>query len=181
MNCLEKPLKKIIIIPMGEISVILNVYNRYHTLEQQIESIKNQSIHIKSENIHIWYNKSDNEQKLPIDKDIKTYTCNWNTKFFGRFTLPLLIKTPYVALFDDDMFPNKDWLKNCLETINHSNTNGILGGTGIVLNSKKYESNTKYGWKTRAIHSDKTERVDLVSSVIFYLFNCNSIAFLALF
>ena len=58
---------------------------------------------IKSEDIHVWYNKSDVVQYFPIDKDIKIYVCNWNTKFFGRFTIPLLIKTPYIALFDDDI------------------------------------------------------------------------------
>jgi glycosyltransferase involved in cell wall biosynthesis len=39
------------------ISVILNVYKRPYTLEKQIESILNQSIEIKPENIHVWYNK----------------------------------------------------------------------------------------------------------------------------
>jgi hypothetical protein len=37
------------------ISVILNVYKRPYTLEAQIKAIKEQSIPIKSENIHVWY------------------------------------------------------------------------------------------------------------------------------
>src|SRR5674476_978048 len=99
------------------ISVILNVYKRPYMLEKQIQAIKSQSIPVKSDNIHVWYNKCEIAQYLPQDKEIRTYTCSWNTKFFGRFTLPLLIKTKFVSIFDDDILPQKDWLKNCLETI----------------------------------------------------------------
>ena len=58
------------------ISVILNVYKRPHMLEKQIRAIKAQSVEVKSENIHVWYNKSDIAQYFPIDKDIRTYACN---------------------------------------------------------------------------------------------------------
>ena len=148
------------------ISAILNVYKRPHTLEKQIEAIKNQSIPIKSENIHVWYNKSDVGQYFPADKEIKTYTCNWNTKFFGRFTIPLLIKTPYVAMFDDDVIPQKDWFKNCMETIEKPESNGILGGSGVILRAKSYQPYSKVGWN--ALHSNKTERVDLVGHAWFF-------------
>ncbi len=148
------------------ISVILNVYKRPHTLEKQIEAIKNQSIPIKSENIHIWFNRSDVTQYFPQDKNIRTYLCSWNTKFWGRFTIPLLVKTPYVAMFDDDMYPQKDWLKNCLETIEKPETNGILGGSGVILLQKAYLPYEKVGWN--GIHSNKAERVDLVGHAWFY-------------
>ncbi len=148
------------------ISVILNVYKRPYTLEKQIEAIKNQSIKIDSENIHIWYNKSDVEQPLPKDKAINTYNCNWNTKFFGRFTVPLLVKTPYVAMFDDDTIPQKDWLKNCLETIEKPEYNGILGGSGVILKAKSYQPFEKVGWN--GIHTNVTRRVDLVGHAWFF-------------
>lgn len=149
-----------------EISVILNVYKRPDTLERQIDAIKNQSIPIKSENIHVWYNKSDVKQHLPIDEKIKTYNCNWNTKFFGRFTIPLILKTPFIAMFDDDTIPQKDWLKNCMETIEKPETNGILGGSGVIIQYKGYRIHQKIGWN--GIHSDKTERVDLVGHAWFF-------------
>jgi hypothetical protein len=148
------------------ISVILNVYNRAYMLEKQIEAIKNQSIPIKSENIHIWYNRGDMPQYLPKDKEIKTYICNWNTKFFGRFTTPLLIKTPFVSMFDDDTLPEKDWHKNCLETIEKPESNGILGGSGVIIQAKAYNPFIKVGWN--GIHSNKVERVDLVGHAWFF-------------
>jgi len=148
------------------ISVILNVYKRPNMLERQIQAIRNQSIPIKSENIHVWYNKSDVPQYLPIDKKINTYACNWNTKFWGRFTIPLLLNTKYIAMFDDDIIPQIDWFKNCLDTIEKPETNGILGGSGVELVYKGYSPNNKYGWNGN--HSNKTERVDLVGHATFY-------------
>lgn len=151
---------------MNDISVILNVYKRPHMLETQIEAILNQSIPIKPENIHVWYNKSDVGQNHPVNPEIKTYICNWNTKFFGRFTLPLLIKTPFIALFDDDVRPQVDWLKNCMDTIERPDSNGILGGTGVILNTKAYSPFTKVGWN--GVRDDKIIRVDLVGHAWFF-------------
>ena len=136
-------------------------------LERQIEAIKNQSIPVKSENIHVWYNDGEGaKQFYPKDADIRTYTCNWNTKFFGRFTVPLLVKTEYVAMFDDDTIPQKDWLKNCLHTIGNPETNGILGGTGVILRAKSYDPFDKFGWN--GTHSDVAQRVDLVGHAWFF-------------
>jgi hypothetical protein len=133
-------------------------------LEQQIESIMNQSIKIDYSNIHVWYNKGDKEQLLPINKNIKTYQSNWNSKFWGRFTIPLLLDTEYICVFDDDIIPNEKWLENCLNTI--EKTNGILGGSGVLLKSDKYLPNQKYGWN--GIHSDNIEKVDLVGHSWFF-------------
>ena len=148
------------------ISVILNIYKRPEMLEKQIQAIKAQSVEIMSENIHVWYNKSDVNQSLPLDKKINTYTCNWNTKFWGRFTVPLLVKTPYVAIFDDDIVPPKDWFKSCLETIEKPETNGILGGSGVVIDCKGYYPHHKFGWNGGK--NIKTERVDLVGQAWFF-------------
>ena len=148
------------------ISVVLNVYKRPHILEKQIQAIKNQSILIKTENIHVWYNKSDVAQYLPKDKDIKTYACNWNTKFWGRFTIPLLLRTPYIAMFDDDMYPQPNWFKNCMETIERPETNGILGGSGVIFTKKSYAPYLKVGWNGK--HFNETKRVDLVGHAWFY-------------
>lgn len=148
------------------ISVILNVYKRPYLLEKQIEAIKNQTVKIESENIHVWYNKSDIQQYYPIDKKIKTYVCNWNTKFWGRFTIPLYLKSEYIAVFDDDIIPQINWLSNCLETIENDKFNGILGGSGVILNEKSYYNVKKIGWN--GIHNDNTVRVDLVGHAWFF-------------
>jgi len=148
------------------ISIVLNVYKRHYVLEKQIEAIKNQSIPIEGKDIHVWYNKSDMAQYYPKDGDINTYTCNWNTKFFGRFTIPLLMRTPFVAVFDDDTIPQKDWLKNCMETIEKPESNGILGGSGVILSERKYSAQEKVGWNGQQL--DVAKRVDLVGHAWFF-------------
>jgi len=149
---------------MSEISIILNVYKRPETLEQQIEAVLNQSIKINPANIHVWYNRSDKQQVLPKNKDIKTYSCNWNTKFFGRFSIPLLCTTPYIAMFDDDILPQKDWFKNCLDSM--VKKEGIYGGSGVILQQKSYHPAKKVGWN--GTHSNNIERVDLVGHAWFF-------------
>jgi hypothetical protein len=148
------------------ISVILNVYKRPYSLEKQIEAILNQSIKINPEDIHVWYNTPEEsiEQLLPSNDKIKTYRCNYNTKFFGRFTLPLLCKTPYIAMFDDDTIPGKDWFKNCLETIEQGDA--IIGGSGVILHEDRYNPNTKVGWN--GIKTNQITEVDLVGHAWFY-------------
>ena len=148
------------------ISVILNVYKRPYSLEKQIESILNQSVKVNPENIHVWYNTPEDgtEHLLPKNKKIKTYKCNYNTKFFGRFTLPLLCKTPYVAMFDDDIICGKDWFKNCLETIEVEDA--ILGGSGVLLQGKQYQPNSKVGWNGN--RNGSPIEVDLVGHAWFF-------------
>lgn len=147
------------------ISVILNVYKRPDKLEEQIQAIKNQSIKIESENIHVWYNNGDVAQYLPSDKKIKTYVCNWNTKFHGRFTIPLLCRTKYVAIFDDDILPYTDWFKNCVASIEKKE--GLYGASGVLLNGKtSYSGHVKFGWN--GTHSDNIEQVDLVGHCWFF-------------
>ncbi len=147
------------------ISVILNVYKRPYTLEKQIESLLSQSIKIKTENIHVWYNNVEGlEQPLPKNQNIKTYKCNHNTKFFGRFTIPLLCKTPYIAMLDDDIIPGKKWFENCVDTIEKNNS--ILGASGVITNGKTYIPNQKVGWN--GLKSNKPIEVDLVGHGWFY-------------
>ena len=148
------------------ISVILNVYKRPYSLDKQIEAILNQSVKVKPKNIHVWYNapEVDIEQHLPSNKDVKTYRCNYNTKFFGRFALPLLCKTPYIAMFDDDIICGKDWFKNCVETIEKEDA--ILGGRGVLLHENQYQPNSKIGWN--GTKSNETVEVDLVGHAWFF-------------
>lgn len=140
------------------ITVILNVYKRPYTLEAQLKAIKSQTIQISDENIWIWYNKSDVPQQLPQNNKHRTFQCNVNTKFHGRFTAALLAQTEYVAMFDDDIIPGTKWFENCITTIKQCN--GILGSSGVSIKSKGYRPHEKYGWT--GIHPNTTTRVDLV-------------------
>lgn len=147
------------------ISVILNVYRRPENLKKQIDAILAQTVKIKPENIHIWYNYTDKLQNYPDIPGIKTYTCNWNTKFWGRFILPGICRTKFIALFDDDIIPKKDWFKNCMDSFNKKP--GLYGGSGILLkNNGKYRPHTKVGWNGE--HNAEITEVDLVGHAWFF-------------
>jgi glycosyltransferase involved in cell wall biosynthesis len=149
---------------MSNISIILNVYKRPETLELQINSILNQTYKIKPEDIHVWYNKSDIEQQLPNNKNIKTYRSSWNTKFFGRFTIPLLLDTEYIMMLDDDMLPGNQWIENCIDSM--EKVEGIYGGSGVILDNYGYFPNHKVGWN--GLHSNRIERTDLIGHCFFF-------------
>lgn len=146
------------------IDVILNVYKRPFTLERQIECVLNQSVKIKPENIHVWYNLSSVPQQEPQNKEIKTYKCNWNTKFWGRFTIPLFCRNRFIAVFDDDVFPPQGWFKNCLDTM--ASGPGILGGSGVFLKKRRNNAYLKAGWN--GVKSEKAIKVDFVGQAWFF-------------
>jgi len=139
------------------VTVILNVYKRPYTLEHQINAIKNQNINIPDENIWIWYNKSDVPQPLPNNSKHFTFQCNWNSKFHGRFTAALLAKTEYVIFLDDDIIPGKKSFENAIYWTNKMN--GIMGGSGVLLNGYGYRPHEKFGWT--GVHPNEPVRVDL--------------------
>jgi hypothetical protein len=145
------------------ITVVLNCYKRPQYLKQQIEAIRNQTIDV--DDIFIWYNKPDDAEQYDISGlGCKVSQCNHNFKFHGRFAFGLLAQTEYVAFFDDDTIPGKRWFENCLNTI-QDGYDGILGTTGILLHSNKYNPHSKIGWNGRRVN-DVTQ-VDLVGHAWF--------------
>lgn len=150
---------------MSDVTVILNVYNRPHTLEDQLKALYEQSVLIAPENIWVWYNKGSKPQAAPKNSQHRIFVCNQNTKFHGRFAAANLVRTKYVALFDDDVIMGKDWIANCVASIEQCN--GIIGGSGVVLLDKnRYDINYKIGWN--GSHSTAIERVDLVGHAWFF-------------
>jgi len=117
------------------LSVILTVYKR-ETLELQLRTIFDQSW--KPNEILIWQNESHINMS-PSTECLAAYAAagiplrhihskQFNFKFHGRFTLPLLLTTDYVAIFDDDTPPGPLWLENCLQTSLEFNC--AVGGNG---------------------------------------------------
>ena len=133
-------------------------------MERQIQAVLSQSVSVDIKDVHVWYNDGGVVQPPPQDKNIKIYRCNWNTKFFGRFTVPLLCKTQYVAIFDDDQIPGPKWLESCLNVINTDGTNGVLGGAGVVVLPQGRRC--KIGWN--GSRCDIVQRVDFVGQTWFF-------------
>lgn len=145
------------------ITVILNQYKR-NTTEAQIRSIMRQSAYAQGlvDAIVIYQNQdyvdlsflrsvdwSDEQQTVQKPKrrygDSRgsvsappiqiVHSMDRNFKYHGRFTLPLLLDTEFVALFDDDTLPQSEWL---LYAMSHCEEhNAIVGAVGVVVGSDR--------------------------------------------
>ena len=106
-----------------EITVILTAWKRNH-LQKQISYIQKQTK--QPHQIWIYQNEShfdiEISEKQKEDLNISIIQSkDINFKFHGRFALPLLCDTEYVAIFDDDTMPGSRWLENCLDTSKRNN------------------------------------------------------------
>ncbi len=149
---------------MSSITAILNIYRRPQNLDMQIKSVSNQSL--KPDQIWAWrnYHEDGNSLDLKSVKGLdKWLDSNYNWKFYGRFAAALLADTEYVAIFDDDTIPGKDWFQNCIDSMKTSE--GILGSAGVTLNSKIYTDHVRCGWPTK---NETIQRVDLVGHAWFF-------------
>jgi len=153
-----------------KINVILTGYNRPQNLSAQHSAILNQSIYPNK--IEIWYNKGS-VQPISIPGLYGVYS-NKNYKYWGRFALGLLQDCDFVAIFDDDTIPGKDWFKTCLESFEEKP--GIYGSIGVKLLGDYYHNvdlekghgelgHIKTGWPDGV--SEITE-VDLVGHSWFF-------------
>lgn len=134
------------------ISVILASYKRNYTLEQ-LQAVLSQSILV--EKIYIYQNENhvnleylDNFiQKLCYDGDQESGGCymngQWipkvivlhnkqeNFRYHGRFSVPLLLDTTYVAIFDDDIIPGEYYIENCKRVTEQFHA--VCGAAGQIL------------------------------------------------
>jgi hypothetical protein len=147
----------------GDITVILNCYRRPYNLKMQVESLRAQSI--KPKQIWLWINyHEDNKDFDPSTLGVdRVFKNDYNWKFYGRFAAALLADTEYIAIYDDDTIPGKNWHKNCLDTM--KTHEGILGSAGIILKSDRYVNHDRCGWPTQ--NKEATE-VDLVGHAWFF-------------
>ena len=155
-------------VPMGSpsddgITVILTAYKRSEYLEQQIAALRAQTVPPKE--IWVWSNRSDDDLRDVSKLADRVVASNSNFLFWGRFALANLVRTRYVAFFDDDILPQSRWFENCLNTIATGN-DGILGGSGVLLpTTGGYSSKHKAGWNGN--HFSSAVQVDLVGHAWF--------------
>mmetsp|Transcript_112502 Transcript_112502/g.195369 ORF Transcript_112502/g.195369 Transcript_112502/m.195369 type:complete len:281 (-) Transcript_112502:27-869(-) len=117
----------------GTMTVIVTQYKR-STLELLIAAMRKQTVAISQ--IIVYQNMNYINDSVILAKgnysDITfVHNVNYNTGFFGRFSLPLILRTEYVAVFDDDSIPSKAWLENCVRII--KTYNAICGANGRVI------------------------------------------------
>jgi len=151
------------------ISIILTMYKR-DTLEMQLSAILNQTW--KPSEILIWQNESHVLPKLSnelmsactsAEIPLRHVHSSFNFKFHGRFTLPLVLLSDYVAIFDDDTIPGPMWLENCLNTSVQYDC--AVGGNGRTVKDMETMSLTgPAGFEAR----ESVEQVDWIGHCWFF-------------
>ena len=147
-----------------DITAILTVYKRSQYLAMQIEALRAQSK--PPAEIWVWCNDNDSDAEDFSGLADRVIVSNSNWKFWGRFAMANMVRTRYVALLDDDILPQPEWLQNCLDTVD-AGFDGILGGSGVILPADGgYSSKHKVGWNGH--HYDEPAEVDLVGHAWFF-------------
>ena len=131
------------------ITVILNGYKRPHTLKEQYEALKAQTV--DDLQIMFWGNIIENVEDFPsevVNKCVSSI-ANTNLGTWGRFSFALFAKTPYVCVMDDDTIPGKKWFENCLQTM--ETHRGVLSTRGCIMSANDHlypfgDSYTPVGW-----------------------------------
>lgn len=126
------------------VGVIMTIYKRDH-YNHQLMALLQQThlpsvIYVYQNESHINFNLNPDvleKAKLLNIKINHIHSKDKNFKFHGRFTVPLIMKTDYVAIFDDDTIPGQNWLKNCLYT--STQLNCIVGANGRILPGEGYK------------------------------------------
>ena len=138
------------------ITAVLNGFKRPHTLKEQYESIKAQTV--SDVKIMFWGTMEDTSIDFPSDviNICTSAVANTNHGTWGRFAYSLLTDTKYVCVIDDDTIPGSKWFENCLQTM--ETHRGVLSTRGAIMDpqyDREYPSPRSYkpvGW------CDKTKR-----------------------
>lgn len=121
---------------MVDVTTIFTVWKR-DSLHEQLERIQSQTV--KSDLV-VWQNDShiDINDLRDQFKFSHVHSVNHNWKFYGRFSIPVLLSTKYTVILDDDTLPNPEWLEKCISLCEERNC--IVGGNGRILNPENIRS-----------------------------------------
>lgn len=148
----------------SSVSAVIFTFKRPQYLEEQINSIKNQTIppdeiivgHLVNEKTEEFdFSNSNIDNLVKFKKD---------PGFHAKFITALTAQNDWVAIFDDDTIPGKRWFENCLETRRIKN-GGICGAFGMRLNQRIYKRVDRIGiwWES----NNNIEEVDAIGHTWF--------------
>lgn len=146
---------------MPDISVLITSYKRPHTLSQQIEAVRNQSITPK--NIVVWHNGSDIKPDMKVLRDVDYVFCKSNWGVWPRMEFCRNFDTEFCCVLDDDTIPGRRALEVCHEA--WVQTGGVVGGNGVIFEEGTRGPRRYVG---SAGHRDEPYRVDIVGHLWFF-------------
>lgn len=129
---------------MNNITAIINIYKRPHTIDIQLDAIRSQTIPPSC--IFIWNNGNKTDlTKYKNMKDVRVFDNNFNFGVWSRFLIGFLAPTEYVCIFDDDTVPGVRWFENCLTSM--KKRTALYGTIGVIFKDlDRYIHLKRYGW-----------------------------------
>jgi len=129
---------------MNNITAIINIYKRPHTIDIQLDAIRSQTIPPSC--IFIWNNGNKTDlTKYKNMKDVRVFDNNFNFGVWSRFLIGFLAPTEYVCIFDDDTVPGVRWFENCLASM--KKRTALYGTIGVIFKDlDRYIHLKRYGW-----------------------------------
>jgi hypothetical protein len=162
--------------------VVLTQYKRQH-LEKQLQAISEQTH--KPDYLVVF----QNESHVDITSLKEKYSfihihSDYNTKYFGRFSICFNFPVDLCIIMDDDIIPGKNCLKNYFtECVRH---NGIIGGNGRMgyNSTNPYQAPNKMGPFPEFGYRPETRLVDFVGHVwcfkkdwLYYMFSVKPLTY----
>jgi FkbM family methyltransferase len=146
---------------LPKVTVVISEFLRPELLSKQIECFQNQTL--KPEAILVWQTQVEGQ------KDAYKFENKWTNVHVietshdfnlpARFAMPLLAKTPYVCLCDDDIFPGPKWLEECYRISNEHNA--VVSAYGIKYNSNICNDLQSSQYGDNGVHNEEPVKVDM--------------------
>lgn len=130
-------------------TVILTVYGRQENFFKQVNALRSQSLAPSEIIVFIdkHTTKSSNEIIEFCDKEnIQSIRVSLNVGVWGRFSLPLIARSDYVFIMDDDIIPGSKWFENSVHLM--SSDRCVVGGVGVLFKpgTNDYSVSKRIGW-----------------------------------
>lgn len=152
---------------MSLVTVIMNAYRRPHTLIEQYNAIKSQTVEDIS--IMCWFNASEELQSFTLPKELtSSVACAFaNTNFgvWARFAYALNARSKYVCVVDDDTIFGSRWIENCLNTM--QTHRGLLGCRGVRMTGDDYANYPGCSYES-ICGNENVEQVDIMGHCWFF-------------
>lgn len=116
------------------IGVVLGHFRRPENLQKQLSAVYGQTV--MPADVRIWYNNGLKHtdpvsNNLNYFEDVSGVFSFNNDGVWARFAYALTLNTEFIAIFDDDTIPGKNWFKHCLNSMEEQE--GIYGANGVIL------------------------------------------------
>lgn len=161
---------------MENVTAILTVWKRDH-IEEQISALLTQTI--PPSEIWIYHCCNYVKPKFKLIKQHSKIKYQFNTSdigYFGRFSLGLQCKTPFLFIMDDDVIPTPNWIETCIQLC--SEQNSIISSAGRIIPKGNYIPeiirSKNYFRKFYFGDGENSDEKNFCSKNTFIDFGCNS-------